>query len=82
MPPDDPRGAYLTVVPGKQLELWIAGTNPAAIELAIHSMSSTDAFPQALGMALRRNTPTRIRIAEGQEVTVQNAVVGGEPWPH
>ena len=83
---EDPQEAYLTVVPGKQPELWIAGTSLAAIKLAIHSMSSEDDFPQALGMALRRNTPTRIRIAEGQRVTVQNAASnvasGGELWPH
>jgi hypothetical protein len=79
---DDPQGAYLTVIPGREPELWITGTNPAAITLAIHSMSSEDDFPQALGMALRRNTPTRIRIAEGQEVKVQNAAASGELWPH
>jgi hypothetical protein len=84
LPPDDLQEAYLTIVPGKQPELRIAGTSPAAIALAIRSMSSEDDFPQALGMALRRSTPTRLRIAEGQEITVQNvasnAASGGEPW--
>jgi hypothetical protein len=77
-----PEEAYLSVVPGSQPELWIAGTSRAAIELAIHSLSSTDTFPQALEMALRRKTPTRIRIVEGQKLTVQSAASGGEPWPH
>ena len=77
-----PEEAYLSVVPGSQPELWIAGTSRAAIELAIHSLSSTDTFPQALEMALRRKAPTRIRIAEGQKLTVQSAASGGEPWPH
>ncbi len=81
IPPDAQQRAYLTIVPGKQPEMWIAGTNTTAIELAIHSMSNEDAFPQALVMALRRNTPTHIRIVEGQQVTVQKAAAGGEPWP-
>ncbi|WP_158822767.1 hypothetical protein [Granulicella sp. S156] len=80
--PEEPEEAYLSVVPGSQPELWIAGTSRAAIELAIHSLSSTDTFPQALEMALRRKTPTRIRIVEGQKLTVQSAASGGEPWPH
>jgi len=78
---DDLQEAYLTVVPGSQPELWIAGNGSAAITLAIHSMSSADMFPQALEMALRRNAPTRIRIAEGQKVTVQSATSGGDQWP-
>jgi hypothetical protein len=86
LPPDNVEEAYLTVVPGKQPELRIAGTSPAAIALAIRSMSSEDDFPQALGMALRRNTPTRIRIAEGQQITVQNVASntasGDQLWPH
>ena len=78
----DSQEAYLTVVPGKQPELWISGTTEVAIELAIHSMSSTDTFPQALEMALRRKTPTSIRFVEGQKLTVQSAASDGESWPH
>ena len=80
--PEDAEAADLTVIPGSQPELWIAGTSRAAMELAIHSMSSADTFPQALEMALRRKTPTHIRIVEGQKLTVQSAAFDGKPWPH
>jgi len=82
----DPQAAYVTVIPGKHPELWIASRSPTGIGLAIRLITDTDDFPQALGMALRRDTPTRIRISEGQEITAQNiasnAASGGKPWPH
>jgi hypothetical protein len=78
---NDSEGAtYITVVPGKQPKLWISGGWPGTIALAIHSISSEEAFPQVLEMALRRNQPTSIRIAPGEKVTMQNARVGGAQW--
>jgi hypothetical protein len=79
--PGDAEAAYITVIPGKHPKLWIWGSTPGAIALAIKSVSSEEAFPQALAMALRRDRPTSIRIAAGEKITVQNAEVSGALWP-
>lgn len=75
---DDPHAAYVTVVPGKRPELWIDGSNKAAIDLAIHSITDADIFPYAFELAIHRGTPSRIRIAEKQQVAMQSVVTGNQ----
>lgn len=76
----DAAAAYVTVVPGSQPQIWICSSDPAALELAIRSISGADAFPHALEMALRRNMPSRIRMAERQPVRVETAIAPGVLW--
>jgi hypothetical protein len=73
----DGRAAYVTVVPGDKPQLWVGSSDAHALDLAIHSLSDTNLFPAALQLAARRNTPTRIRLSENEQVTAQTL-----PFPH
>ena len=80
--PDDPSAAYVTVVPGQHPEVWVSSINPTMLKMAIGVMSSSNTFPHALAVALRRTTASRIRIADQQPVTVETAATESEAWPH
>jgi hypothetical protein len=72
--------AYITVVPGREAELWIGSSNAQNLDLAISSMSDSDIFPTALETAIRRRTPTLLRFAENQPVTTRTLPAGVAPW--
>ena len=74
------QGASITVLPGNHPALRIGGTSAAAIELAVRALSSPEAFPQALEMALRRSKATRLDIADGKEILANHALDEREPW--
>ena len=75
---EDPHEAHVTVIPGKHPEIWIDGASPAAIELAIHSITDADIFPYAFDLAIHRGTPSRISIAENRQVRMQSVAAGHE----
>jgi hypothetical protein len=79
---EEAQAAYVTVVPGREAELWVGGNSGRALDLAINSISDTDIFPTALEVAIRRKTPTRIRFADKEQVTTETLPSGGESWKH
>ena len=78
----DDQAAYVTVIPGREAELWVGSDSGKALDLAINSISNTDIFPTALEVAIRRKTPTRLRFADKEQVTTQTLSPGGESWKY
>jgi hypothetical protein len=75
----DSSAAYVTVVPGNKAQLWVDSEDAGRLNLAIRSIADTDLFPAALEMAARRNTPTRYRLAENEQVTAQTLPFSPQP---
>ena len=73
--PNDAHAAYITVYPGRQPELWISSSSTAASELAIRSITDAAAFPYALELAMRRRTPSQIRIAEKEQIAIRSLAI-------
>ncbi|MBS1821746.1 MAG: hypothetical protein JST61_07205 [Acidobacteria bacterium] len=80
--PGDSQSAYVTVIPGSHAELWVGSNNLSALEHAINSMSDADVFPPALEVAIRRKTPSRLRIAKNEQITTQSLSGKGDIWKY
>jgi len=76
----DSHAAYLTVAPNPTPTLWISGTDPGALALAIHELSARETFPQAVETALHRNAVNRIRIEENQPALAESVAADSGPW--
>lgn len=64
----DQSSALITVVPGDRPQLWVASRNTVALRSAIRSISGGGDFPRVLQAAVRRKTPTHIRLTEDAEI--------------
>ena len=70
--------AYITLVPGNNAQLWVGSRNGQALELAVNSISSKDMFPSALEVAVKRNSPTRLRLADNEVITTETLPLEGK----
>ena len=70
----DPMAAYISVLPDRHSQVWISSLSYAGVDFAVRSISSEGLFPNALDAAVRRHTPSRIRIASRQPVTIRTTV--------
>ena len=63
--------AYITLIPGRNAQLWVGSRNGQALNLAVRSISDADLFPTALEAAVRRKAPTRIRFVDKEQIATE-----------
>jgi hypothetical protein len=68
--------AYITLIPGRDAQLWVESRSEQALDLAIQSISDADTFPIALEAAVRRKTPTRLRFVDREQVLTESLPLG------